>query len=73
MGCPLPGDSSFNNINNPHNKAAIEAIKKEFGTGGKRGRNGGLGDMYTHYSAIKKYPNETIELRYTDAKGVATK
>ena len=30
MGCALPGDSSFNNINNPHNKAAIEALKKEF-------------------------------------------
>ena len=24
-----------------------------------------LGDIYVH-SAIKKYPNETIELRYTD-------
>ena len=70
MGCVLPGDSSFNNINNPHNKAAIEAIKMEFGTGDdfrwKRRRNGGLGDIYTNYSAIKKYPNETIALRYTD-------
>ena len=33
MSCALPGDSGFNNINNPHNKAAIEALKKEFGTG----------------------------------------
>ena len=70
MGCALPGDSGFNNINNPHNKAVIEALKKEFGTGDdfrfKRGRNGGLGDIYAHWTAIKKYPNKTLELRYTD-------
>ena len=70
MGCALPGDSSFNNINNPHNKAAIEAIKKEFGTGDdfrfNRGRNGGLGDIYAHWSAIEKYPNKTSGLRYAD-------
>ena len=34
MGCALPVDSGFNNINNPHNKAAIEALAKEFGTDG---------------------------------------
>ena len=70
MGCALPGDSGFNNINNPHNKAVIEALKKEFGTGDdfrfKRGRNGGLGDIYAHWTAIEKYPNKTLELRYTD-------
>ena len=51
MGCALPGDPGFNNINNPHNKAGIEALKKEFGTGDfrfERGRNGGLGDIYAH-------------------------
>ena len=57
-------------INNPRNKAAIEALKKTFDTGDdfrfKRSRNGGLGHIYAHWTAIKKYPNKTLQLRYTD-------
>ena len=33
---------------------------------GSKGLFGGLGDIDAHWSAIEKYPNKTLELRYTD-------
>ena len=50
MGCALPDDTGFDQINNPHDLAVIERIKKDFNAPtdfrNKRGSNGGLGDIH---------------------------
>ena len=56
MGCALPDDTAFDQINNPHNLAAIERIRREFNAPtdfrNKRGGNGGLGDIHAHFSSL---------------------
>ena len=56
MGCALPDDAAFDQINNPHNLAAIERIRREFNAPtdfrNKRGGNGGLGDIHAHFSSL---------------------
>ena len=53
MGCALPDDTGFNQINNPHDLAGIDRIKREFNTPtdfrNKRGPNGGLGDIHAQF------------------------
>ena len=53
MGCALPDDTGFDQINNPHDLAVIERIKKEFNAPtdfrNKRGSNGGLGDIHAQF------------------------
>ena len=53
MGCALPDDTGFDQINNPHNLVGIERIKKEFNAPtdfrDKRGSNGGLGDIHAQF------------------------
>ena len=53
MGCALPDDTGFDQINNPHDLAAIERIKREFNAPtdfrNKRGSNGGLGDIHAQF------------------------
>ena len=56
MGCALPDDTAFDQINNTHDLAAIDRIKKEFNAPtdfrNKRGPNGGLGDIHAHFSSL---------------------
>ena len=60
MGCALPDDTGFNQINNTHDLVAIDRIKKEFNAPtdfrNKRGPKGGLGDIHAQffYSGHKK-------------------
>ena len=53
MGCALPDDMGFDQINNPHDLAVIERIKKEFNAPtdfrNKRGSNEGLGDIHAQF------------------------
>ena len=53
MGCALPDNTGFDQINNPHDLAAIERIKREFNAPSdfrnKRGSNGGLGDIHAQF------------------------
>ena len=53
MGCALPDDTGCDQINNPHDLAAIERIKREFNAPtdfrNKRGSNGGLGDIHAQF------------------------
>ena len=53
MGCALPDDTGFDQINNPHDLAAIERIKREFNAPtdfrNQRGSNGGLGDVHAQF------------------------
>ena len=53
MECALPDDTGFDQINNPHDLAAIERIKREFNAPSdfrnKRGSNGGLGDIHAQF------------------------
>ena len=56
MGCALPDDAAFDQINNPHDLAGIERIRREFNAPtdfrNKRGGNGGLGDIHAHFSSL---------------------
>ena len=56
MGCALPDDAAFDQINNPHDLAVIERIRREFKAPtdfrNKRGGNGGLGDIHAHFSSL---------------------
>ena len=53
MGCALPDDTGFDQINNPHDLAGIERIKREFNAPtdfrNRRGSNGGLGDIHAQF------------------------
>ena len=53
MECALPDDTGFDQINNPHDLAAIERIRREFNAPtdfrNKRGSNGGLGDIHAQF------------------------
>ena len=53
MDCALPDDTGFDQINNPHNLAGIERIRREFNAPSdfrnKRGSNGGLGDINAQF------------------------
>ena len=63
MGCALPDDTAFNQLNNPHNKVGIEKVRREFNAPtdfrNKRGGNGGLGDIHAHFSSSG---HRTVEL-----------
>ena len=68
MGCALPDDAAFDQINNPHDLAAIERIRREFNAPtdfrNKRGGNGGLGDIHAHWSSLGHRTKE-INLSHT--------
>ena len=69
MGCALPDDTGFNQINNTHNLSAIERIKKEFNAPtdfrNKRGSNGGLGDIHAQFFYKGEKKSDIVNLKPT--------
>ena len=56
LGCPLPDDAVFNQIDNAYIKVAFQRLCKEFGIINpdfrwKVGRNRGLGNIFSDYGA----------------------
>jgi len=66
MGCPLPGDRYFNQINNPYDKTGYERVCKEFNISSttdfryRGGENHGLGTIYKTMLNGKTYQMSDI-------------